>query len=501
MTHPSMQPLYDAYEPIASLLSILEVLHWDQEVMMPNGAASQRAEQLAALQATIQEKMNHPSLEEKLVLAESSEAELSHIEKADLRELRRSLERSKKLPPSLVKELAKQEVLAVHEWADARKKEDFSLFSPSLERFIDLKQQYADALRSEKMSRYDALLQDYEPGESEDSISALFGPLQQHVVELLQKIQAAPLKTSTKLLQGTFPAKEQERFLRSILPSFGFSFEEGRLDTSTHPFCAGSGADVRITTRYDEGEISDALFGVIHETGHALYEQGIQRDRIFSPAGTSASLGLHESQSRLWENMVGRSLPFWKHFYPKLQESFPSFQEIPLQGFWHAVNHVEPSFIRTQADEVTYNLHIIMRFDLERALIAGDLKVKDLPQAWNERFQQDFGLLPPNDRLGVLQDIHWASGLFGYFPTYALGNLYAAQWFERIEKELPQIHELIEKGELLPLREWLKSNIHCHGRVFLARDLCQRVTEKELSVQPFVRYLFDKYAQLYQFSS
>ncbi len=497
----ALAKIYAAYRPIAALQSVLEVLHWDQEVVMPQGAAAQRAEQLAALQVTIQEKIMAPALEEALLSAEKETSSFSLIEQADLRELRRAIHRAKKLPPTLVCELARQDVLSVQAWSEARQKKDFSLFASSLRRMVELKQQYADALRvGSSCTRYDALLQEFEPNETEDSLHLLFEPLQASLVHLIEQIQASSQRSAPNVLQGVFPIPQQEALIRYILNAFGFSFHEGRLDTSTHPFCSGVGTDIRITTRYDEHDLCEALFGAFHEVGHALYEQGIARERIGTPSGVAASLGLHESQSRLWENMIARSLSFWKYFFPILQSHFSSLQEISLETFWRTINRVEASWIRTQADEVTYNLHILLRFDLERALIAGDLSVSDLPLAWNSRFERDFGACPPDDALGVLQDIHWASGLFGYFPTYTLGNLYAAQWLQKAEQDLPALYHAVERGELTVLREWLRDKIHRHGRTFLARSLCEKVTGETLSPLPFVRYLSKKYSEIYAIS-
>ena len=484
--------------PIGHLRSISETLSWDQEVVMPSGASAQRGEEAATLQSIIQQKLMERELRETLAEAQAVLGSLNPTQQADIRELQRLSDRATKIPPALLQEIARLEVTSVPLWLEARKKNDISIFLPALKRLIECKKSYADALSSDaSLSRYDILLQDYEIGEDSASLEALFQPLRDALTQQLSRLMASSSPPQPTLLQGSFPRPLQESYIRAILPHLGYSFEHGRLDTSTHPFCSGTGADVRITTRYDEADFTDALFSCVHEVGHALYEQALPRERYAYPANVAASMGIHESQSRLWENMIARSLPFWEYFYPSLQETFPHFKGISLLDFWRAVNVVQPSLIRTQADEVTYNLHIILRFDLERQLLHDQLDPSDLIACWNERMKSDLGVLPNHLAEGALQDIHWASGLFGYFPTYALGNLYAAQWLEQIRKDLPNLDALLRQGELLPLREWLRKNIHECARTLYPRQICEKVTQRSLSIQPFVDYLSQKYEQVY----
>lgn len=488
--------LLEQFNDIYQLGIVAELLHWDQEVMMPKGSAEQRAEQTASLHKVIHQKTVSQQVKELLGQLEETQEKLGPLEQANLREAARTYKRAAQVPEKLVAALAKHEVLATEAWLAARKEKDYKLFQPSFETMLQLKRELADHIRGER-SRYDALLDEYEPDETSANVSAQFAALRPHLVELLDKIKGSDKPTNPDALKGDFPAQKQKAYCRKIIEEMGFSFQEGRLDVSTHPFCSGGGSDVRITTRYTTDSIDGALFGCMHETGHGLYEQGLDKKRLGTPAGTFASLGLHESQSRYWENVIGRSYAFWEHYYPSLQETFPApFQSLPLDEYWRHINHVTPSFIRTESDEVTYNLHIILRFELELELIDGKIETKDLPEVWNDRFERDFGIRPADDTEGCLQDIHWAAGLFGYFPTYSIGNLYSGQLAETIREALP-VDELLRKGELLPIREWLREHVHAPGRTQLARNLITSVTGKAPTEAPFVAYLNEKYSRIY----
>lgn len=497
-TTQSYEALIQRYKEIHNLGAISHVLHWDQEVMMPSGGAQQRADQLGSLKKVMHERQTHPSIGELLSELEANQADSTDTEKANIREARRAFDLATKVPSDLVEALAKHEVIATQGWVKARKEDNYDNFWPLFKQMVAYQQEYAEAIRGDK-SRYDALLDQYEPGETSENIASIFSKLREDLNGILAKIQSSSNPTDPSCLMSDYAEAKQKSFSEKVIQQMGYETNAGRLDVSTHPFCTGTGGDVRITTRYNSTNFTEALFGCMHETGHALYEQGLDRERLGTPSMVAASLGMHESQSRLWENFIGRSLPFWKHFYAALQDEFPTpFQTIELDNFYRQINHVEPSFIRTEADEVTYNLHIILRFEIEQKLIDGSLSVDDLSDYWNAQFEANFGLKPTSLKEGCLQDIHWPAGIFGYFPTYALGNLYAAQFYDQIVEELP-FENLLLQGDLLPIREWLREKIHKQGLTYPAPELCQKVTQKPLSAEPLLRYLNQKFGAIYNF--
>jgi carboxypeptidase Taq len=497
-TPKAYDQLLEHFTSIHHLSSVMELLNWDQEVNMPKGGAAKRGDELAAVQTVIHQKSTDPRIAEWADSLENQSTDLTEAQQADVREAKKAFERETKVPAKLVAALAKETVLSTEAWAKARKENDFQQFLPSLTRTLELKREFADAIRGEK-SRYDVLLDEYEPNETSAYLRELFGRMRPKLVSLLDKIKGSSHPTDPAKIRGEFSEAKQAQLCRNVIEKMGFSFQEGRLDTSTHPFCSGMASDVRLTTRYDDDSIEQALFGCMHEAGHGLYEQGMDRNRIGAPANTFASLGLHESQSRFWENMIGRSEAFWHTFYPELQQAFPSpFQQLSLNEFWRNINHVTPSFIRTESDEVTYNLHIILRFEIELGLVEGTLSAADLPEVWNQRFTDSFGITPANDGEGCLQDIHWAAGLVGYFPTYALGNLYAAQLYNTINQHI-DIEESLKRGELLPIRDWLIEHVHQPGRIKYARDLMESVNGTPLHEDAFIDYINKKYATVYGF--
>jgi carboxypeptidase Taq len=360
-----------------------------------------------------------------------------------------------------------------------------------------LKRQVAEKI-GYQTEPFDALLDEFEPGARAAEVQKVFDAVKGELVPLVHAVKTAPRQPNMALLAHDCPRDRQEAFGRQVAAAMGFDFQAGRLDVSTHPFCSGmSPLDVRMTTRYDEHYLPMSLFGIMHEAGHGLYEQGLDPVHAFTPMGQSVSLGIHESQSRLWENFVGRSRPFWVCYFPQLQAAFPVLADVSLDDWYFAINAVRPSLIRVEADEVTYSLHIMLRFDLERQMIAGELQVADIPAAWNAGMQQLLGITPPNDAEGCLQDIHWSIGIFGYFPTYALGNLYAAQFCEAARRALLEFEAQLARGELTPLREWLRESIHRHGQRYRAAELVQVVTGQPLSHVPFINYLNSKYRPLY----
>jgi len=490
------QQFIERVREINLLSSIESTLEWDQETYMPARGASTRAAQLAVIAGVAHEKLLNPELGRLLEKVEQ-EADPDPIVAANVREFRRVYDRKVKLPTRLVQEIASASALAKEAWAKARRESRFAHFAPHLERLLDLKRHVAEHI-GYQTEPYDALMDEFEPGARAAEIHNVFEGLKAELVPLVQAIATAPRQPDTTVLQRPCPQPAQAELGRRIVAAMGFDFDAGRIDVTVHPFCSGlSPEDVRLTNRYDEHYLPMSLFGIMHEAGHGLYEQGLLAEHAHTPMGMTVSLGIHESQSRMWENLVGRSRAFWLHWFPALQAAFPSLADVKLDDWYFAINAVRPSFIRVEADEVTYNLHIMLRFDLERQMIAGRLRVQDVPQAWNDTFRQLLGITPPDDARGCLQDIHWSMGVFGYFPTYALGNLYAAQFFEAARHALPELEAQLTRGELRPLREWLRENIHRHGQRYRAGELVQRVTGQPLSHRSFVEYLVRKYKPLY----
>lgn len=484
------------------LSSCAAVLGWDQQTYMPLKGAGLRGEQMALLAAMAHQKFTDPKIGELLSTIESSDLILDPESEAaaDVREIRRGFNRATKIPQSLVEELARVTTQAHQAWEQAKKSNDFPTFRPWLEKVVRLKRQEADAVGF-KDHPYNALIEEYEPGTTVAELKELFAGLTAELVPLIRKIVESPKKPDRSLLERDFPIDRQKVFAESAAAAFGFDFAAGRLDTTSHPFCSGFGpGDCRITTRYNPKFFSESFFGVLHETGHALYEQNLPAEHFGTPLGVACSFGIHESQSRLWENQVGRGLPFWEHFFPRLKQTFPTaLSGVSREAFHFAINDVRPSLIRVEADETTYNLHIALRFELELALLSGDLTVSDLPSVWNERFSALFGMSVPNDSFGCLQDIHWSFGGIGYFPTYTLGNLYAAQFMVAIKQQLgiEATDEAFRRGDFSPLKDWLTQNIHRHGQRFRASELCRRATKSSLSPKPFLAYLREKYGLLY----
>jgi len=485
----------------ATLASVSAVLGWDEQTYMPHGGAEHRANQLGMLAGMIHERATSPRVGELLnelagsELAGNSESQAA----ANLREAKRDFERQTKLPRRLVEELSRVTTLGQHAWIEARQKSDFGHFLPWLEQIVTLKREEAQAVGYGKGVPYDALLDEFEPGATAAEITALFTPLRDALVPLIALIASSGKVAPVEILERNYPVESQKSFSRQAAQKVGFSFENGRLDEAAHPFCSGFGpGDCRLTTRYNARHFPGAFFGTLHEAGHGIYEQGLPRDAFGTPLGSATSLGIHESQSRLWENFVGRSRDFWHYFYPAAQAVFPeALGTTKLDDFYWAINDVRPSFIRVEADEATYNLHIMLRFELEKPLVAGDLKPADVPAVWNETFTRYFGITPPNDAQGCLQDIHWSFGGIGYFPTYTLGNMYAAQFFEAAQREIGNLNSLIAAGDFLPLKEWLNLQIHQHGKHYRAQQLAEMVTGQKLSHEPLVKHLQAKYAELY----
>lgn len=495
------QRLCDRAREVAKIASIQDLLEWDERTYMPPAGGAYRAEQVAYLAGLAHQRQTDPTIGQWIEeLADSPLAEDPHSDTGTvIRQLRRDYQKKTQLPQSLVEELSRTGILGQHAWAEARQASDFSRLQPILEKIVELKRQEAAAYGFER-TPYDPLLDDYEPGETTDNISRVLEELRKELVPLVQAIGNSPHKPNVSVLSREYPVAAQEAFGRQVAEAIGYDFRSGRLDETEHPFCAQMGPrDVRITTRYDGEDFHDALFTILHETGHALYDVGLPAADYGLPTGESVSLGIHESQSRLWENQVGRSRGFWSHFFPIAKQRFPAaLGDVMQPTFYAAINSVQPSLIRVDADEVTYNLHILIRFELERALIEGDLQVADLPTAWNEKYKEYLNIVPENDAVGVLQDVHWSEGLFGYFPTYTLGNLYAAQFFAKAEEELEGLDTLFHKGEFAPLREWLIFHVHRHGRRYAPQALVEQCTGSPLSHEALIDYMKRKFGEIYQ---
>ncbi len=485
----------------ALLASCEHLLSWDEQTFMPAGGVEHRAAQLSLLAGMVHERASSPRLGELLAALESNGAlgEEDSPRRVNVRETRRAYDRAVKVPRALVEELSRVCSFAQQAWVEARKTNDFPKFETWLEKIVRLKREEAQAVGYGDGAPYDALLDQYEAGATAKDVDAVFRPLRDELVKLVAAITASGRRPDASILTRRYPVDAQKQFAMDAAKKIGFNFTHGRLDVAAHPFCSGIGpGDCRLTTRYDEHHFPGAFFGTLHEAGHGIYDQGLDVAAFGTPMGQSVSLGVHESQSRMWENFVGRSRAFWSYFFEPARQAFPeALAGVSVEEFHRAINDVRPSMIRVEADEVTYNLHIMLRFELEQALLREDLQVCELPGVWNETFTRYFGITPKTDAEGCLQDIHWSIGAIGYFPTYALGNMYAAQLFDAAERKLGDLHEQFAIGEFNPLRHWLNANIHQPGKRFLPAKLIEAVTGQKPSHQPLVAHLHTRFDELY----
>lgn len=481
--------------------STIGFLAWDQEVKMPKKGGKLRSETIASLSGLLHEKLTAPAFGTRLTklkkIAQGNQ--LTDEQKVVVREVLRDYRKAKKEPKAFVELFAKTTSQAQIAWAEAKQKSDFGVFQPHLSKIVKLARQRAEYFGYRK-SPYEALLNIFEPSLTLKEINTMLEELKIFLIPFIKNIQASSVKPNPKKFYGNFPLEEQEKLNRLIAEQMGFDFEAGRLDTSEHPFTHGMHpADVRFTTRYDTHDVLHSIIPTIHEAGHGLYEQGLLEKYFGTPLGEAISTAMHESQSRLWENMIGRSKEFWQYFYPKLRAVFPTpFRAITLEDFYATVNVVKPSLIRTAADEVTYNIHIILRFEIEKGLMEGTLKVSDLPEVWNERMQKYLGVRVPDDAHGVLQDVHWSFGSIGYFPCYALGNIFAAQLYHQAQEDLPNFADDFRHGKFDRMLAWQRKHIHRHGRRYRATEIIRNVTGEKISVKYFINYLKKKYSALYK---
>jgi carboxypeptidase Taq len=521
------------------LASCSSILSWDEQTYLPSGGASHRGNQMALLAGLQHERATDPRVGELLAIVEGSDlvASADGGLTVNVRELRRRYDRQVRLPRALVEELAQTTSLAHAEWVTARAASDFGRFRPWLAKIVQLKQHEAACLApvavaslgevpggkmpaitasapgASLASAYDSLLDEYEPGATSTDLAVVFQALERDLVPLVAAVTEAARSSESKnsgagkssahageaILNRLYPRDRQRIFGETAAAAIGFDFKRGRLDVAAHPFCSGIGpGDCRITTRFDEHHFSDAFFGILHEVGHGLYEQGLSPEHYGTPMGEAVSLGVHESQSRLWENAVGRSRAFWTYWFPMAQRVFrEALADVSFEAFHAAINHVAPSLIRVQADEATYNLHIIVRFELERALMTGDLVVADLPAAWNDRYRETLGVTPKNDAEGCLQDIHWSAGLIGYFPTYTLGNIYSAQLYAQAQADLGGLDEPFARGDFSGLLGWLRQKVHSQGQRYRPTSLIEQITGSKPDHRPLIDGLRRKYAEVY----
>ncbi|NTX65290.1 carboxypeptidase M32 [Myxococcus sp. CA051A] len=492
--------LLSRMQELKDLQGLIGLATWDQETYLPAKAGPARAHQLSTLQGIHHERLVDPRLGDALARA-ATEAGLSDDERAMVTVLQREREREVRVPAALVRALAEAQSHGLHAWREARKERRFARFQPALQRLLELRREQADAYGHDG-ERYDGLLEGYEPGMRVSRLTPVLTTLREQLIPMVGKLSGAKRQVPALFDGRRYDKDAQWRFTLRLLGDLGFDLEAGRQDVSIHPFTGGTHAlDVRLTTHVDESNPLSAIFSTIHEAGHGLFEQGFSPEHYRTPLAASPSMGLHESQSRLWENLVGRGRPFWEHYFPLLRASFPdALAQVDLDAFHTVVNDVRPSLIRTESDEVTYNLHIAVRYELELLLIRDELPLEELPAAWNARMERYLGVTPPDDTQGVLQDIHWAWGELGYFPTYSLGNLYSASLYRAAGRELPELEGQLRRGQMLPLRDWLRERIHRQGFRLPAEERVREVTGQGLTDADFLGYLRAKYGALYGIS-
>lgn len=495
-----MKYTYEGYkehlQKIAHLNSALALLSWDQEIYMPKDGAGVRAQQFSTLSAMVHELATDPEFE-KCVFHLLEKSSFGFKETRNLEESKESILMSKKLPAAFIRKAAIARSEAFQTWEKARKSEDFKIFQPALENIVALEKEKAEYLGYQNHP-YDALLNLYEKGSTVQDLDKVFNAVKAQVVPLIKKIQEQP-QVENSCLKQSFNKQDQWDFSIDLLKEMGYDFDGGRQDLSTHPFTINfNSKDVRVTTRSDENDLSEIIWSTIHEGGHALYEQGINAANYGLPAGEYVSLGIHESQSRIWENNIGRCTAWWEHLYPKLQKLFPvQLGGVELETFYKAMNKVESSLIRTSADELTYHVHVLIRYEIEKELMEGTVQVSELEEVWDEKYESYLGVRPAQPSEGVLQDIHWSHGSLGYFPTYSIGSFYAAQFYAEAKKRIPNLEAKLKTGETKPFLDLMRKHIHQHGKTYTAEQLCENFTGEKLNIKHFIKYATEKYQAIY----
>jgi carboxypeptidase Taq len=490
------------------LSSAQSVIEWDMETMMPPKGVEQRSQQLALL-SRISHKMSTASEIGKLldaILSSPQHDSLSKVEKRNVHLIKRNYDEQTALPEELVSEIAKQRAVTINTWKKAKKAKNFTVLQPELEKLVSLSKQAAQILMRVKKTttRYDALLDTYEPKMTTDMIASTFNQLRRGLAKLLGKIENSSDQPDISTLRIHLPVEKQRKIAQALTQKLGYDTTSptsgGRIDETEHPFTDGYYDDVRVTTHYYPDNYASSIFSVLHETGHAIYEQNLNPDWKYQPAGSACSFGIHESQSRFYENIIGRSKEFWVNMLPKLKQiASPLLSNVSLSQFVHAINKVKPSKIRIEADEVTYNLHVIIRFQIEKDLFADKLSISELPETWDQKYRNYLGVNIENDSEGVMQDTHWASGYYGYFPTYALGNIYSGQLLATLRNDMQDWRSQLAQGHLKDIRTWLTKNVHSYGNLYDPTDLIVRITGKQIDAEPYMEYLREKYSRLYGF--
>lgn len=498
-TNKNYQDLVEKLEEISRLNGVMSTLGWDQEVVMPAGASEARAHQISALAGVIHERVTDPQLGECLSILRESDDAFSALQRCNIYEAQRDYDLETKIPKKLVMEMAALGSRAHSTWVTAREENKFSDFAPVLGRFLELKKEWAECAFP-NLDAYDANIDNFERGTTMAEITPIFERLKAELIPLIQSIQSGSCRPNTLFLKGTFAVEKQEALGRKISKDIGFNFDQGRMDVSVHPFCGGSHpTDVRITTRYKESDFIESMYAVIHETGHGLYEQGRMLEGRDLPVSESLTMGIHESQSLFWERMIAQSRFFCAHYFDAISTTFPdNLRGATVESLYQAINTCQPDFIRVTADELTYPLHVILRYEIEKGLFDGSMMIDDLPEIWNEMMMKYLGVKPPTDTLGVLQDSHWSSGAFGYFPSYTLGAIYACQFYRAMMAELPDTEKNIELGNFSPIKNWLNEKIHRQGKLYTPQQLVRQVTGEGLNPDHFIDYLKEKYSAIYQ---
>ncbi|WP_458207028.1 carboxypeptidase M32 [Haladaptatus sp. NG-SE-30] len=479
---------------ISNVRSSAMLLGWDQEVMMPEGGTPARSQQRSALSAIAHELLTDDEMGE--LLDELESQELTNEQAASVREVRREYVRATRVPGELVEDISRTTSEALPKWKEAKAEDDFSIFAPTLEKLVEQKREYAEHIDPDK-DPYEVLFEEYEPYLGIETAAEMLARLRDELVPLIEAIRESDVELATPF-DGTYDTETQEELSRDVLDTLGYDWDRGRLDTAPHPFSSGTTFDARVTTRFDEEDLLGAQMSTIHEFGHATYTQGLPDEHYGTPLGTHRDLTVHESQSRIWENHVGRSRAFWERFLPAVKERFPDVDDATVEDVYEAANRVyEDNLIRVEADELTYHMHIVVRFEIEKALIRGEIEVEDVPELWNDKYEEYLGIRPDTDSEGCLQDIHWSHGSFGYFPTYSLGSVLAAQLYDNAEDDIPDLEEQIRAGEFDDFHDWLTTNVHQHGSRYTTDELIEQATGESFTADYFLDYANEKYGALY----